>query len=46
LLVGLIVALLIGGPGGQQATAIAWIIQVLVLVGALLLLAGRTRRRS
>jgi hypothetical protein len=46
LLVGFMVALVIGGPGGRQATAIEWMIQVLVLVGAVFLLASRMRRRS
>ncbi|MHB8590137.1 MAG: hypothetical protein ACYDA0_15035 [Candidatus Dormibacteraceae bacterium] len=47
LLVCLLVALIIGsGPGGHQANAIEWTIQVLVLAGALLMLASRMRRRS
>ena len=46
LVAGLMVALVIGGPGGHQATAIEWIIQVLVLLGAVFLLASRMRRRS
>ncbi|MGH7760267.1 MAG: hypothetical protein ACREOY_02460 [Candidatus Dormibacteraceae bacterium] len=45
LLVGLAVAIVIGWDA-HQATAIAWMIQVLVLVGAVFLLAGRMRRRS
>jgi Na+-translocating ferredoxin:NAD+ oxidoreductase RnfD subunit len=34
------------GWDAHQATAIGWMIQVLVLVGALFLLASRIRRRS
>jgi type III secretory pathway component EscS len=45
LLVGLILAVVIGSDT-QQATTIAWTIQVLVLVGAVFLLASRMRRRS
>ncbi|HXJ48060.1 MAG TPA: hypothetical protein VNF91_02715 [Candidatus Acidoferrum sp.] len=47
LLIGLVVAVVIGtAPGGHQVIAVAWTIQVLVLIGALLLLANRMRRRS
>jgi hypothetical protein len=47
LLVGLLVALVIGsGSGGYQAIALVWTIQVLVLVGAVFMLASRMRRRS
>jgi hypothetical protein len=45
LLVGLGFAIVIGWDA-HQATAIGWMIQVLVLVGALFLLASRIRRRS
>jgi hypothetical protein len=45
LLIGLIVALVIG-LDAHEATAIAWMIQVLVLAGAVLLLASRMRRPS
>jgi len=47
LLIGFVVALVIGtAPGGHQVIAVAWTIQVLVLIGALLLLANGMRRRS
>ncbi|MDQ2944243.1 MAG: hypothetical protein M3R21_11325 [Candidatus Dormibacteraeota bacterium] len=45
LAVGLPVALVIGSaPGGLQATAVELTIQILIVVGALLLVAGRTAR--
>jgi len=46
LISGLAVALLLGVPGGHEAIAMAWIIQVLVLVGAVFLLVSRMRRRT
>jgi hypothetical protein len=40
-----LVALVLGSaPGGYQATAVEWTIQVLILVGALLMVAGRAAR--
>jgi hypothetical protein len=47
--VGLAAALLVGlvlgsAPGGHQATAVEWTIQVLVLFGAFLMVAGRAAR--
>ena len=40
-----LVAVLLGlAPGGHQATAAEWTIQVLILVGAMLMLAGRAAR--
>jgi lipopolysaccharide export LptBFGC system permease protein LptF len=46
LLIGFLVALVIGTAPGGHPVAVAWTIQVLVLVGAVFLLAGRRRRRS
>lgn len=46
LLIGFLVALFIGTAPGGYASAVEWTIQVLVLVGALFLLAGRMARRS
>jgi hypothetical protein len=46
LLVGFPVALVIAATPDGHAVAVEWTIQVLVLVGALFLLAGRRRRRS
>jgi hypothetical protein len=46
LLIGFIVALVIGAAPGGHATAVEWTIQVLVLVGAVFLLAGPRARRS
>jgi hypothetical protein len=46
LLIGLLVALLMGTAPGGRAAAFGWTIQVLVLVGAMFLLAGRITRRS
>lgn len=46
LLIGFLVALVIGTAPGGHATAVEWTIQVLVLVGAVFLLAGRGGRRS
>ncbi|HXB03475.1 MAG TPA: hypothetical protein VNU27_08215 [Candidatus Acidoferrum sp.] len=40
------VALLVGGPWGHQAIATASKIQVMLLVGAVLLLASRIARMS
>jgi hypothetical protein len=45
LLVGVGVAIVIGWDA-HQAIANGWMIQILVLVGALFLLASRIRRRS
>jgi phosphate/sulfate permease len=45
LLIGLMVALVIDWDA-HQAIAVAWMIQVLVLVGAAFLLASRIRRRG
>ena len=47
--VGLAAALLVGlvlgsAPGGHQATAVEWTIQVLILFGAFLMVAGRAAR--
>jgi len=40
-----LVAIFIGAaPGGHQATAVAWTIQILILFGAILMLAGRAAR--
>ena len=40
-----LVAIVIGSaPGGHQATAVAWTIQILILLGAILMLAGRAAR--
>jgi len=40
-----LVAVVLGSaPGGHQATAVAWTIQVLILIGAFLMLAGRAAR--
>jgi hypothetical protein len=45
LVVGLAAAVVIGSaPGGHQAMAIEFGIQILVVVGALLLVAGRPAR--
>jgi hypothetical protein len=46
LLIGFFVALVIGTAPDGHPVAVAWIVQVLVLVGAMFLLAGRRRRRS
>jgi hypothetical protein len=46
LLVGFLVALVIGAAPGGHSIAIIWTVQVLVLVGAVLLLEGRMARRS
>jgi hypothetical protein len=46
LIVGLTIALLVGVSEGHEAIAIGWIIQVLVLVGAIFLLVSRMRRRT
>jgi hypothetical protein len=46
LLIGFPVALVVGTAPGGYATAVEWTIQILVLVGALFLLAGRMARRS
>ena len=48
-LVGLAAAMFVGlvlgsAPGGQQAIAVEWTIQVLILFGAFLMLAGRAAR--
>ena len=46
LLIGLLVAVLMGTAPGGRALAVGWTIQVLVLVGAAFLLAGRMTRRG
>jgi hypothetical protein len=46
LLIGFLVALVIGTAPGGLPVAVEWTIQVLVLVGAVFLLAGRRARRS
>ncbi len=47
LVVGVLVASVIGSaPGGHQPGAVEWIIQVVVLLGAALLVAGRVRRKG
>jgi len=40
----LVAIVLASAPGGHRATAVAWTIQVLILVGALLMVAGRAAR--
>ena len=40
----LVAIVIASAPGGHQATAVAWMIQILILFGAFLMLAGRAAR--
>jgi hypothetical protein len=40
-----VVAMVLGSaPGGHQATAVEWTVEILILVGAFLMVAGRAAR--